>query len=180
MDNPKYLYRFFKKRIYRDRFIQGLIRFGSLEGYREIEDEKIKDMDGGKARGKYKTNKQIFISINNVSGEVIEKGFKKGDVSVTGESPNTFFIVSLSGDKVDIKSLSEKFGKYVVKINNIQKLLDSINENCKISWSIGKIRLGQVEYNKGEHIRMEKNGTLPFRYFLLKNLKPLAARENGE
>ena len=47
MDTPKYLYRFFSKKEYRNQFIQGLIRFGRLEVYKEIEDEERKDIDEG-------------------------------------------------------------------------------------------------------------------------------------
>ncbi len=166
MSFPQYLYRFFNQKDHRDQFIQGLIRFGRLEAYKEIEDEQRKDKDEGDPRGKYKTDKQIYLKISNQTGKVVEHGIKLGDINISGYSPNNFFIVSATDEKVNVEKISEKFGKYVVKINNPQKLLDLLNKNRKFPWSVGKIVLERVKYDKDNYLEIEEsNPHLPFGYY---------------
>ncbi len=165
MNKPKILYRFFKKKKYRDQFIRGLIRFGSLDTYKEIEDQR-RDLDEGVPKGKYTTNKLMFLKINNVTGKVVDKGYKSGDINISGYSPNSFYIVSMSDDKADLEFLSKKFGKYAVKINDIEKLVNLVNQKCNIPWNVGKIKLAQVKYDKDKYITMEKNSPhLPVEYY---------------
>lgn len=164
--SPKYLYRFFKKKEYRDQFLKGSIRFGRLKVYQDIEDENRRDSDEGQPRGKYRTDKQIYLKISNKTGKVVEKGFKTGDIDISGYSPNIFFIACLSDKNVDLKLLSGKFGRYVVKINDPQKLVESINKKCKFLWNVGRILLEGVIYDKDKYILMEKNNPhLPVKYY---------------
>lgn len=157
-------YRFFSRKEYRDQFIQGLIRFGRLEVYKKIEDQR-KDVDEGEPRGRYNTDRLMFLNISNETGKIAGGGYKKGEVNISGNSFNSFFIVSLSEENADLEILSKKFGKYAVKINNIQKLLDLLNQNCKVSWKVGKILLAQVRYNKDGYIVMGQDDHLPFEYY---------------
>lgn len=162
---PRCLYKFFEKKKHRDQFLQGSIRFGSLEKYREIEDKKRRDTDEGRARGKYKTDKMMYLKISNDTGKVVERGYKTGDIFITGDSPNKYFIFALSDERIDLKTLSEKFGKYVVKITDIEKLRDLLNKNCNFSWRVGRIILEQVKYNKDNYITMEGDSPhLPIGY----------------
>lgn len=166
VSTPKHLYRFFKKKDYMRQFLQGSIRFGSLDEYRQIEDEKRRDVDEGRARGKYKTDKIRYLKISNETGKVIEGGYKPGDIFITGDSPNKYFIVAFSDERANLKMLSEKFeSKYVVKIKNPRKLLDLLNRNCNFSWKVGRVILEQVKYDKDNYITMEgDNPHLPFGY----------------
>lgn len=165
VSTPKYLYKFFDNKEYMGQFLQGSIRFASLEVYKKIEDEKRKDIDEGRARGKYRTDKMMYLKISNETGKVVERGYKPGDISITGDSPNKYFIFALSDERADLKALSEKFGKYVVKIKDIQKLLDLLNKNCKFSWRVGRIILEQVKYDKDNYIAMDGNSPhLPVGY----------------
>ncbi len=160
MNYPKSLYRFFKTKEHRDQFIQGSIRFGNLEVYKKIEDHR-KDPDEGSPKGKYKTDKLMYINLGTGT-----KGFKSGDMHISGSSLNSFFIVSMLDKDADLKHLSEKFGKYAVKIKDVEKLIDLLNQNCKVPWKVGKIILEQVKYNKDKYITMEKdNPHLPVGYY---------------
>lgn len=164
-NTPKLLYRFFSKREHRDQFLQGLIRFGSLERYRVIEDEQRKDEHEGKARGKYKTDKMMYLNISNETGKVIERGLKEGVIHITGDSPNKYFIVAMADERVDLNELS-KFGKYGVKINNLEKFLDLLNKKSDFPWKVGKILLEQVRYDKDDFITMEGDSPhLPYWYY---------------
>lgn len=173
MDIPKTLYRFFDKKEYRNQFLQGSVRFGRLEVYKEIEDQR-KDIDEGEPRGKYKTDKLQFINISRETGKATGSGFKSGEVDISGYSPNSFFIVSMSDSRVDLEFLSKKFGKYAVKINDIEKLLDLLNRNCKIPWKVGKIILEQVKYDKDGYLTME-DSHLPFRYYFAQKPESFSA-----
>ena len=148
-----------------DQFLRGFIRFGNLEVYRGIEDEKRRDIDEGKARGKYKTDKLMYLKISNDTGRVVERGLKTGDIFISGDSPNKFFIVSLVDEKADLKTLSKKFGEYVIRFNDIEKFLELLNRNCTFPWKVGRIILEQVKYDKDNYITMEENNPhLPFGY----------------
>lgn len=165
ISNPKHLYRFFREKERMDQFLQGFIRFGKLEVYREIEDEKRRDVDEGKTRGKYKTDKLMYLKISNDTGRVIERGLKTGDIFITGDSPNKFFIVSLVDERADLKTLSKKFGKYVIRVNDVENFLELLNKNCNFSWKVGRIILEQVKYDKDNYVTMEEhNPHLPFGY----------------
>lgn len=179
VNTPRYLYRFFDKKEYRDQFVQGSIRFRNLEFYKKTEDVKRRDVDEGKARGKYKTEKMMYLKISNKTGKVLERGYKAGTIFITGDSPNRYFIVALAGKSVDLKAISKKFGRYVVKVNDVGKFLELLNNNCKFSWKVGKIILEQVKYDKDNYITMEENNPhLPVGYHFAQ--KPVDYAEECE
>lgn len=164
MDIPKSLYRFFKKKEHRDQFFSGLIRFRYIEEYQKIADQARKDPNEGKgAVGKYRTNVQTLTIDKNI-GKVIGNEFKPGDMSISGESLDKHFICSFSDKNVDLKKAYEEFGKYGVKITDVQKLLDLLNKNCKFDWKVGRIILKKVKYDKGDYVPMDENNTLPYGY----------------
>ncbi len=175
MDTPKHLYRFFKKQKYRGEFLTGKIRFGKLELYQTIEDEKRRDDSEGEARGKYKTDKLTYLTIDKKTGKQVGKGITSGDMHISGTSLDHNFIVCFSGDDVDLKSQAKKMGKYVVKINNIDKLLDLLNQKCKLPWRVGRITLMQVKYDKDEYLEMDENSHLPFEYFVSQKPRSFAS-----
>ena len=108
----------------------------------------------------------MYLKISNVTGKVVEKGFKSGDINISGYTPNKFFIVSMADESVDLKSLSKKLGRFVVKVNDVEKLLNLLNQNSKVPWKVGRIVLEKVKYDKDKHISMEKdNPHLPFGYY---------------
>lgn len=173
MNIPKSLYRFFDKKKYRNQFLKGLIRFGRLEVYKEIEDQR-KDVDEGEPRGIYKTDRMIVLNIGKETGKATGGEYKKGEVNISGYSPNSFFIVAMSDEKANLEFLSKKFGKYAVKINDVEKLLDLLNQNCKVSWKAGKILLAQVRYDKDGYITIGKDNHLPFEYYFAQKAESFA------
>lgn len=128
-------YRFFEKKEYRKKFIDGIVRFGNLKSYRENENEAIRDKDEGKAIVKYKTN--------------------SGDMNSSGETPRTFFICSLCDENIDPIKKSKDFKKrYAVIINDIGKIHDLLEKNSSFDRKIGKIELIQVVYNRDDLKRL--------------------------
>ena len=116
MSFPKYLYRFFEEKEYRDQFFDGLIRFRCIKDYGKIVHPERQDPDEGKgAKGKYQTDLQT-LTIDKNTNKVIKSEFNKGDMNIVGESLNAHFICSLSDGNVDLKEASRRFGKYAVKI----------------------------------------------------------------
>lgn len=166
MDKPKYLYRFFKKKEHRDAFLAGAIRFGKLQTYQAIEDEKRKDVDEGEARGKYKTDKLIYLNINKDTGKIVGEGVRPGDMFISGTSLDHNFIVSLSDENVDLELMANKLGRFVVRINDVYKMLDLLNEKCNLSWKVGRIVLIKVKYDKDNHIEMDQDQHLSYEYFV--------------
>lgn len=161
------LYRFFKKKNYRDEFLTGAIRFGKLQVYKSIEDEKRRDIDEGEARGKYKTDKLAYLTVDKNTGKVIHKGVTQGDMSISGTSLDHNFILCLSDENVDLKLIADKLGRFVVVINDVDKMLDLLNKKCRIPWKVGRIVLMQVKYDKDKYIEMDKESQhLPFEYFV--------------
>ena len=162
----QYFYRFFKTNDRRDQFISGSIRFVNIEEYKEIEDAQRRDEDEGEPKGKYQADRQV-LKISPETGSLIESEYQFGDVNISGSSMNKFFVVCMSDKGANLQLLSEKFGKYIVRVNDIEKLLHLLNiARRKISWSVGKIMFTQVKYDRGNYLQMnEGDPHLPFEYY---------------
>ncbi len=130
-------YRFFTEEEHRTEFINGNVRFGNLNFYKNCKDVTRKDKDEGKTIWKRKLG--------------------SNDVLSTGEGLGTFFIVSICDENVDFKKMLKKGYVCAAKIHDIQKLHELLNKHYTFDWKIGDIRFVKVEYNRGNDPRVSKD-----------------------
>jgi hypothetical protein len=145
MESPPCLYRAFSKKEYAEDFIVGKIRFGSLNYYRRIERDPRQDTTEGIGKARYKSNISS-VKIDKQSGESLE--FEQpGLMNLKTNSPNSMYILSLSGSDIDLEYLSNKFGRYIVKISQLEKFKEDLNKAFPLR--IFPIQFEKVQYNKG-------------------------------
>jgi hypothetical protein len=147
---PSSLIRFFAKVEYARQFVAGEIRFGVLEYYRGIEDSRRDDSEGQSSV--YFNVKAPQLIIEKQSGQMI--GLTESDKNIHSmvSSLNRYYILCTSHPEVNISRLAQKYGRFVVRINNPLGLL----ERVKVAWQShdlaleGSAFIAPVEYTKDE------------------------------
>jgi hypothetical protein len=138
LNPPNPLLRFFKKVDHARSFIGGEIRFGLLDIYKTIEDGRRDAMEG--------VAKFSWSGLPNPA-------------HYEGSSLNIRFILCTSHPEAERSVLTERFGSYIVRINEPIALLDRINVAwCEHPWASGPCGIAPVVYNKGE--LLERNPCL--------------------
>lgn len=102
-NEPPFLYRAFKEREHANQFLNGKIRFGSLDYYQSSADESRQDSFEG------------------------ESSAYLGNLRVRGKGCNPTFLLSTAGPAVDLSYLRETFGNFVVKITNPGQFREDIS-----------------------------------------------------
>lgn len=138
-DYPHCVYRAFDKKDDAEKFInEGRFVLGNLKKYKNIEDSSRKDETEGEA---------VFQ----------RPGI---DTSTHCELVNPRFILCTSLPDVDLAHMVEKFGKYIVKIDNPKQLARDITsylETLPLKFA-GGIKGHRVKYNKGHKFDKEIDG----------------------
>jgi hypothetical protein len=137
-EKPPFLYRAYKNAQQAKQVIEsGKVRLGFMIGYRRIEDRRRKDKEEGVSDW----------YVENVPGH-------RGHV--IGQHINPLYLLCTSGPDVGLAYLRSKYGKWIVKINNPSRLLEDLNNYRPKPYRmkvIGKCKLEQVSYTKGEILK---------------------------
>jgi len=150
-----FCYKAFNNKKHAKDFInRGTFRMGCILSYREIEDESRRDVTEGEGN----TKEHGILTVGLVSQNPAEKTIwtkKKGYKEYRTEYGNAIFCLCTCLPDVNLDYMKNRFGQYVVKINNPRKLAEDINE-----YFIGKgknfLIVGcEVVYNKGKKLNRE-------------------------
>jgi hypothetical protein len=144
---PETLLRFFDNEGYACSFVRGEIRFGLLDHYRVIEGSRQDDTEGRVAFEWNQKAPQVII----VNGKVVDRRESDQNIRYSGSSLNPYFILSTSHPEADVRELAEKFGQFVVRINDPQAFLERVKDCWRShSWACaGSAWIAPVVYNKG-------------------------------
>jgi len=135
---------------------QGIIRFGLLNYYKNIEDAQRQDSTEGHGSlhvlGIVKT-----IDISRVTGDVVDVRKEPGHIHLHAHRGNPIYILScIFPPDNDISCITSKFGDYIVRINDPKRLGQEItNKRRENSENRTPIECVKVLYNKGHQINEE-------------------------
>ena len=147
-DAPSNLLRFFDKDEYARGFLEGQIRFGLLDRYRTIEGSRRDEKEGQVSF--YWNRKAPQITIDKSTAQVVGQSESDQNIHYSGCSLNPYYILCTSHPEASIPSLTQKFGRFVVRIQDPLALLERI----KVAWQNhhfaldGCAFLAPVVYNK--------------------------------
>jgi len=150
-----HIYKAFEKLEYAQDFVQlGKFRMGSLAKYRSMEDDPRNDSGEGQGhaqvpgvvtRAHFDSNDRDYFETTH------EYGLKQ----YHSELGNPIYIFSTSSKEVGLNYLKNRFGEYIVRINQPEELANSINSHLKERTEsfAGGVEVGLVRYNRGEVIK---------------------------
>jgi hypothetical protein len=164
IDPPKSLIRFFSKKEHALQFIAGQIRFGLLNYYRTAEGKRQDTEEGSVAF--YWNKKAPQIVFDTETGLVVSQGESDRNIHYRGSSLNPYFILCTSQPDVDKVILAERFGEFIVHINDSRVLLERIKVAWKAHpWALGDSAfIAPVVYNKHEIIEADPYLIVPPQY----------------
>lgn len=167
-DYPQALFKFFPKKDYADQFLAGAVRFGSLAYYATIEDDDRQD--AGEGKGAFAAPAESVTTVHlDGDGEVIGATKAPGDMNHQIDLGNPTYIVCCTDPEgSDMDRLKEKFGPYVVRIDDPvrlgQELTDQFAELEKTHPLAGSlVECARVVYDKGERRDTEPTNEEMFR-----------------
>ena len=145
---PNTLLRFFDKEEYTHRFIGGKIRFGLLDRYRTIEGLRKDEREGQVSF--YWNQKAPQIIIDKKTRQVVGQAVSDKNIHCSGVSTNPYYILCTSHPEADTRILAEKFGQFIVRINDPIALLERIKAAWQSHrWALhGYAFIVPVVYNK--------------------------------
>jgi hypothetical protein len=127
-DVPSTLIRYFEKEEHARLFIAGEIRVGLLSHYRVVEGAR---QDGQEGLVSFEWNKKApQIIIDKTTRQVVGHAESNQNIHYTGSSLNAQFILSTSHPDADKQILKDKFGNFLVCVNDPKTLLERI----KVAW----------------------------------------------
>jgi len=138
-DTPSILVRAFEREEYARGFIGGAVRLGLLAGYRAAEDSR-RDETEGVVRVVWRLQNPVYCERSSM---------------------NNFYILSTSHPEADRRVLTERFGSYIVWINDPMELLKRV----QVAWrahplASGYCVIAPVVYDK-DALLNETPGLLP-------------------
>ena len=157
-DIPDFVYKAFPREEYALAFVnEGIFRIGSLNQYKQTEDENRKDATEGQSSYQYETElQQIHYS---AAGEVVGTSTKKGLMNVGGIWGNPTYLFCTSLPCADPAFLRERFGNHLVQINDPRQLIhDMENALRKSDYNLlgnGRVFGRAVDYSKGQVLEID-------------------------
>jgi len=150
---PSPLYKAFTQEQHAYDFLeQGNLILQPLKYFRNIEDINRKDKDEGKGKAEI-IMKRPVLQIDKYTGQLLSSKPEPGPVYFVTSTPNPCYIISFSGPQVDLNYLIEKYGQYVLRINEPNKLVKAICSNLSQSDNMPNVmwlECIQVRYDKGQ------------------------------
>ena len=156
---PGILYRAFSNIEYaRDFTEQGLFCMGTPDYYKNIEDQKRRDITEG--TGHIKTPGDVDVITLNDQGKVTKVSTKPDIINHQAEHLNCKYLLCCSGPEVDIDYLEDNLGAYIVRINDPVRLTGDITDCLHANGIpvIGKPDWIKVRYDKGLFVEELFNG----------------------
>ena len=149
---PEFCYKAFDCKKYAEDFIySGTFRMGCLLSYREIEDESRRDSTEGIGRTKEPGIVTYYGYTQNLKEKpaiVQEPGYQEHHI----EQDNPVYCFCTCLPEVSHAHMLEKFGKYIVKINEPKRLAEDINDYFISNEQKFLIEGCKVVYNKGQKL----------------------------
>jgi hypothetical protein len=145
---PSHLLKFYEKEEYALSFIKGEMRFGNLAYYKGIEGTRRDSTEGSVSF--FWNQKAPQINIDRRTGQYISRVKSEQNIHYSGCSMNPHFILATTHPEANRQMLEERFGKFIVQINEPMILLERI----KTAWQThpralcGYATIVQVTYNK--------------------------------
>ncbi len=143
------LLRFFEKEEYARSFVEGEIRFGLLDRYKTIEGSRKDEAEGRVSF--YWNLKAPQLRIDRKTREVVDRTESDQNIHGSGLSLNRYYILCTSHPEADLAVLSEKFGRFVVRINDPLSLLQRIRaiwQKHQLALDDDSAFVAPVVYNK--------------------------------
>ncbi len=152
---PEFCYKAYKCEDYAKQFIySGTFRMGCIRSYRHIEDESRCDPTEGCGHTKEPGIETVGWVSPNPSEKTIwtrERGYPEHHTELN----NAQFCFCTCLPDVDFTHMSDKFGRYIVKINDPKRLAKDINEYFISNKNRFLIEGCKVVYNKGHKLEKE-------------------------
>lgn len=155
--SPTFLYRAFEEKQYAEDFVKlGKFRLGLMEMYKSIEDQSRQDRREGESSSYIKTN-VMEVKIARETNEVIGTEFVSGRLHVRGSFIEPIYLLCTAGPTVDLTYLREKFGNWVVQINDPSRFLSELRNATPTNPNIevGKCSIEAVSYTKDEDVDID-------------------------
>jgi hypothetical protein len=160
-----HLYRAFETEALARSFIEdGVVRFGLLDGYKKIEGVRQDELEG-------RSISYIAIPGSDIPGEL------------SGAHINPIYVLSTAGPDVNLTHLRKRYGKYVARINDPNRLKDVINKSKPVRTALqlsGECLLEQVSYNKKELAEEDVQADLRLSSMLIYTQKPRIYQDDRE
>lgn len=154
-DYPPTLLKFLSQKEHAEQLLAGSIRLTLLDTYTETEDEARKDTDEGKAFIVASAESVTTVQVN-ADFEVVGQTEAPGEMNhhIVGGTP-TYVLCCTDPDGADIEALKEQFGRWVVRINDPERLgqavtdaLQELSDDAPLNGRI--VEAAKVAYDKGE------------------------------
>ena len=175
---PSSLLRFFDKEEHALGFLNGEIRFGLLDVYRTIEGSRRDETEG---RVSFSWNKKATeILIGEESNQIIAVRESDQNIHCSSSSMNRYYIMCTSHPDANVKYLAEKFGPFMVRIDDPLSLLERVKREWQSNGLAQKdgARIAQVEYNKDGLLEPDPYLTVPVHYSY--SQKPTSDKQDRE
>jgi hypothetical protein len=152
---PKFCYKAFECEDYAKQFMDsGAFRMGCLRSYREIKDESRRDPTEGSGH----TKEPGIVTVGLVSSNPTEKTIWIKEHGIqdhsSGYNKAIFCFCTFLSD-VNLDYIKEKFGKYIVKITDPEKLAEDIHDSLINTGQRFLIEGCNVIYNKGQTLEKQ-------------------------
>lgn len=123
---PSPLYKAFTEEDYaRDFLERGILIMRPLGYFREIEDLKRKDKDEGEGRVTIVKPRPV-VELDPESGQILSIRQVTGEVFFGTASTNPCYLYCFSGPQVDVDQLARKYGPYLLRVNQPNRLVSEI------------------------------------------------------
>lgn len=155
---PKFVYKSFSQEDHARAFLEeGRFRIGRLQGYNAIEDAERRDRSEGEAVYRFEDDLvQIHYSAEL---EAVETSTKIGLMNVSGSLGNPTYIFCTSLPSVEISYIRDKFGPFIVQINDPKRFIADMREALQRTkyrfLNKGLVEARRAEYSKGEILKSD-------------------------
>lgn len=175
---PSSLLRFFKEEEHALGFLNGEIRFGLLDVYRAIEGSRRDETEGRVSF--YWNMKAPQFLIDKESNQIVAVTESDQNIHCSSSSLNRYYIMCTADPNANVQHLAEKFGPFMVRIDDPLSLLDRV----KSEWQSNDLaqedgaRIAPVVYNKDGLLEPDPYLTVPYHYSY--SQKPTSDEQDGE
>jgi len=149
-----HIFKAFSKIGHAEEFIEkGLFRMGSLKSYRETEDSRRRDKTEGFSHTREPGQViQVYFDRNCLDNFKVTE--ESGYIDIHSALGNPVYILSTSLPEVNINYLKNKFGPFIVQINNPIQLAHDITKHLKnrIEKYAGGVEAAPVSYTKSKQV----------------------------
>jgi|GEM_PF-1981016 len=165
---PEFCYKGFDCKQYAEQFKYfGIFHMGCLPYYREVEDESRRDPTEGIGRTKEPGNITVgWVSPNPAEKTIWTREIGHQDYHILPFTNASLFCFCTCLPDVDLDHVKDKFGRYIVKINDPKQLAEDIHDYYVSKGQRFLINGCRVVYNKGEELdrKLSDNERLDMAY----------------